>query len=589
MKKVFNVLAIIFAISLLFMVYITFSIEKNIQFRHWLSDHFQKVEIESNAPAVYFLGVDQIYTDTAPFLVSSPKFINLEWLKEVDATYQYDASEGVLSLIWNGHLLVVNANGTVTLNGENRSEKIEIKGIKDEIYIAADALNTLDGFDQIGIHITASEDQQTHVVTFDAIQYQVKQVKNKSYIFESADKLKKSQLFKPYPTIGDIRKPLVVVDRIGPKDQIVSYDINSEISIIYNGRTIGYGLRNQLTDSVDVNTYKYKTEDFYLDKQLIEGPIFLVWEAVYSKNPNTANIPKMNGVNVVSPTWIELKTAQGDITEKISTDYLDWSKRNNLNTWILATNAFDPDLTHELLTSYSGKKRFIEQLVNLCLKYNIDGINLDFENIYLADKAILSHFVNELAWQCNAFGIVLSMDVTVMNGSDNWSKCFDRRMLGKIVDYLVIMTYDEHWASSPISGPVSSYDWVEDSMKKIIEIVPNRKVVMGLPFYTRIWTESLSNDEANKVNVSSEAISMIAQNALIEEKALEPIWNEQEGLFYVSYIEENSIHKIWVENEVTLSKKASLAKKMALKGIACWRRGFEVPYVYDALLNEIQD
>ncbi|GAU79318.1 glycosyl hydrolase family 18 protein [Fusibacter sp. 3D3] len=588
MRKIINVVIGIVIILLLLMTYISFNIDKNIKLRYWLSEHFQKIEIESNEPAVYFLGIDQVYIDASDFLVAEPNYVNLEWLKEIDATYQYDVSKGILSLIWNGNLLVVDSNGQATLNTQKITEFVTVKVMNDQIYIAAEALNTLEGFDQIGVHILSSEDHQTHIVTLDAIQYQMKRVNHKSYLLKSEDKLKNSQLLKAYPKISDILKQLSVVDSIETTHQIISYEVEADIALIFNGRTIGYGL-NQFSDSTDASVYKYAADDFYPDKKAFEHPIFLVWEAVYSKNPNTEQIPKMNGVNVVSPTWVELKTAQGDITEKVSIDYLKWSRVNNLETWILATNAFDPDLTHDFLSSYAGRKQFIDQMITLCLEYGINGINLDFENIYLKDKDILSHFVNELAWQCNEFGVTLSMDVTVMDGSDNWSKCFDRRVLGKIVDYLVIMTYDEYWASSPISGPVSSYDWVESSLMKIIKVVPSHKVVMGLPFYTRVWTENLSNEEADKVKVTSKAIGMVAQNALIAEKALSPIWNEQEGLFYVSYIEENSIHKIWVENEVTLSKKAALVKKLGLKGIACWRRGFEDISVYDMLLKEIEE
>ncbi len=589
MKKTIGVSVSIAMILLLLMIYISFNIDKNIKLRYWLSEHFQKVKIESAESKLYFLGIDHVYMDSTKFLENEPVFIDLEWLKEIDATYQYDLSNGVLSLIWNGHYLVVNSSGEATLNNKSLSRLVKIKVVEDHIYMEAEILNSLEGFNKIGVQILSSEDQQTHFVMLDAIQYRREHVNRKSYLLESADKLKNSYLFKSYPTITDILTPLVIVDRVGPKDEIISYDINEEIAIIFNGRTIGYGLKSLLSDSVDRNVYKFKADDFYPDKKLLEEPVFLVWEAVYSKNPNTANIPRMNGVNVVSPTWIELKSAQGDITEKISVDYLNWSKLKGYKTWILATNAFDPDLTHELLESFSGRQHFINQIVTLCTDHEIDGINLDFENIYLEDKAILSHFVNELAWYCNQYGVTLSMDVTVMDGSENWSKCFDRRMLGKIVDYLVVMTYDEYWASSPTSGPVSSYDWVEKSLTKIIEIVPSRKLVMGLPFYTRIWTESLSNDEANKVNVSSKSIGMVAQNALITEKALNPIWNEREGLFYVSYIEENSVHKIWVENEVTLSKKATLVKKLGLKGIACWRRGLEEISVYDTLLKALEE
>ncbi|WP_353615956.1 stalk domain-containing protein [Bacillus sp. 7894-2] len=53
----------------------------------------------------------------------------------------------------------------------------------------------------------------------------------------------------------------------------------------------------------------------------MEGPIQLTWEAVYTKNPNTSNIPMMAGVNVISPTWFELADGKGTIKNLGSKDY----------------------------------------------------------------------------------------------------------------------------------------------------------------------------------------------------------------------------------------------------------------------------
>ena len=56
------------------------------------------------------------------------------------------------------------------------------------------------------------------------------------------------------------------------------------------------------------------------------------------------------------------------------------------------------------------------------------------------------------------------MDVTAKSSSLNWSLCYDRKELGKVVDYIMLMAYDEHWATSPVSGSVASIGWVENSI-----------------------------------------------------------------------------------------------------------------------------
>lgn len=589
MKKFINFAIGSIIILLIILLYISFNIERNIKLRHWLSDHFQNTEIQVSEPSVYFLGVNNVYKETATFNLENPDYINLQWLKDMDVTYHYDLNAEILSLMWQSNYLIVDKDGSTTLNGQKINLSVDYQFTNGSIYISIDDFSQLEGFRKLGFKSVRTEDNSITIILSDAVDYGFTSSKEKSYLFQSVSEIKETFLIKPYPTIKDVFTSLKILDSISPEDSLIVYDVNEDTVLAFNGRTIGYALKSVIQPQIQANTFIYQTEDYYEDKALVDEPIFLVWEAVYGRNPKTNQIPDMKGVNVVSPTWIELENSHGDISSQVSTEYIEWTKFNQYELWILATNDFDPDLTHEFLSSYKSRKRFIDNLITLCIENKIEGINIDFENIYIDDKDNLSHFINELAWYSNQFKLTLSMDVTVMDGSDNWSKCFDRRALGKAVDYLIIMTYDEYWASSPISGPVSSYDWVENSLTRILEEVPGRKLVMGLPFYTRVWTETFSNEAANKVEVSSNSIGMVAQNKLIEEKELAPIWNEQDGLFFVSYLEDNQIKKIWVENETTLAKKAGLVKKLGLRGVACWRRGLEENSVYDAILNEISE
>ena len=168
-----------------------------------------------------------------------------------------------------------------------------------------------------------------------------------------------------------------------------------------------------------------------------------------------------------------------------------------------------------------------------------------------------------------------------MGGSDNWSKCYDHEKLGAIVDFLVIMTYDEHWASSPISGPVASYDWMLYHMKQLAEVVSPEKLVMGVPFYTRVWREYPSTEKANAITTRSSAIGMEAQNNLITKYNLTPIWDDVDKLYYATFFEEGNQVKMWIENAETIGAKIEIIDLLGLKGVAAWRRGFETPDIWN--------
>ena len=205
----------------------------------------------------------------------------------------------------------------------------------------------------------------------------------------------------------------------------------------------------------------------------------------------------------------------------------------------------------------------------------------------MADRDRLTHFINELAWSMKQHGLILSMDVTIMGGSDNWSKCYDHEYLGRIVDYLVIMTYDEHWASSPISGPVASYGWVERGMTALTQVVDSQKLVMGLPLYTRVWREQPSTERANQMTNRSSAIGMQAQANFIANNGLTPFWDEESKLYYAAFIDGEELVKIWIENAETLSLRAGLVHELNLAGIACWQRTFATDDVWPALRDVV--
>lgn len=304
-------------------------------------------------------------------------------------------------------------------------------------------------------------------------------------------------------------------------------------------------------------------------------PIILFWEYVGSRHPNTETIPDLKGANISSPTWLILSNGEGDIQLNYSDTYVKWAEGRGIEVWPLITNDFNPDMTSLLLNSMTARNRFIDQLIAFLVDNDLKGVNMDFENMHLRDQDQYTQLIAELVYVAHKKGIIVSADVTVPDGSDNWSKVYDREKLSQHLDYMMVMTYDQHWASSPVSGTVSGITWMRQNVAKIMAVVPKEKLILGVPLYTRIWTEKISTTEPNKMVTQSKAITMVRAQEIIAEKKLKPIWDPVNGQYFVSYFEGDTLVKIWVEDLKSLALKAALVNEMNLAGLACWRRGFE--------------
>lgn len=319
--------------------------------------------------------------------------------------------------------------------------------------------------------------------------------------------------------------------------------------------------------------------------------INLTWQQVWGSNKaDFASYGPMPGLNVISPQWLHLEDGQGTVVNKADPAFMAWARENNYRVWPLFNNGFDPDRTTEALATYDTRMKMIKQLLSYIELYKLDGVNVDFENVYLKDKENFVQFLREMTPLLHEQGAVVSVDITVKAGSDTYSRFLDREALAKTVDYLILMGYDEHWGSSPVAGSVASLPWVEKGISRILEEdqVPPGKLILGVPFYTRIWTET-TKDGATKV--SSKAVSMNHIENLIAEKKLTPVLEEASGQHYVEYTEAGKRMRIWIEDETSMAKRLDLIRKFDLAGIASWSRGMETPNIWtriEADLNTLR-
>lgn len=343
-----------------------------------------------------------------------------------------------------------------------------------------------------------------------------------------------------------------------------------------NGK-IGYVKTNSLA-----NTKQIRNE-LTIEKQ-IDGNISLVWDyfSQYASAPKRTG--SIKGVNVVSPTFFSLqKLGRGNIVANVGQageDYIKWAHNNGYKVWALLTNDGMKETTSEILNDYKLREQLINNIITIVMTYDLDGINLDFENMYETDKNMYSRLVIELAPRLKELGKVLSVDVTAPDGSPEWSLCYNRNLIGEVADYIVFMGYDQNGISSPKEGTTAGCDWVEANIKKFLgqEEVDANKIILGTPFYTRVWSEE--NGKINsKVIDMDDIYSSLPEGTKIE-------WDDSLKQNYAEYQKGGKTYKIWIEDSESLRYKLELVNTYNLAGAAYWEKDRETDDVWD-IVSEI--
>ena len=323
----------------------------------------------------------------------------------------------------------------------------------------------------------------------------------------------------------------------------------------------------------------------------IEGRVSLVWDyySIYASAPQRTE--KIQGVNVVSPSFAMLKEdGSGDISLNIGTkgkNYIQWAHDNGYKVWAMVSNNLGTtkikDATSTILRDYQLRENLINNIVNMASSYGIDGINIDFENMYKDDKEMFSRFIIELAPRLKEIGKVLSVDVTAPDGSDDWSLCYDRHTIGKVADYIVFMAYDQYGQSSDKAGTTAGADWVEVNLKKFVgtqEEVESNKIILGMPFYTRLWKETNGT-------VKSSVISMKNVDTVLP-VGVERNWKDDVKQNYIEYEEDGTNYKMWIEDETSLKAKFELMRTYELAGAAYWVKDMEPESIWPVITEELK-
>jgi len=389
-------------------------------------------------------------------------------------------------------------------------------------------------------------------------------------------------------TIADIKKDTTVRYQGGIKSPILE-DIKAGATVVVleqmdnwtkvktDTAIIGYvenkmltNIRKETPEAVnDVNlpVFENTTKDY---------TICMGWHQIggMAGNADIYNVlTNVKGLNTISPTWFSLSDNQGNFTSFADHDYVDYAHSLGIEVWALIDNFNENVDLNSLLSIQESRTALINNLISTALDYNLDGINIDFENVPEEASDSFIQFIRELSIPCRENDIVLSVDNYVPREYTNY---YNRKEQGIYADYVIIMGYDEHWSGSTEAGSVSSIDYTEEGIASTLKEVPANKVINGVPFYTRIWTTEGSN-------VSSEAVGMAIAESWVKDYTSGAVWDEKTCQNYAEYESGGKYYQVWLEDSQSMETKLNVMSKYKIAGVAAWKLGFETPDVWDVI------
>lgn len=289
-----------------------------------------------------------------------------------------------------------------------------------------------------------------------------------------------------------------------------------------------------------------------------------------------AMLAEAGGINVIAPTWFSLTDNEGNFRSFASAAYVESAHGQGLQVWGVWDNFNYRNETGaeidslQILSSTKKRQKLVQGIVETSLGLDLDGINIDFEGLSQECGEHYIQFLKELSVLCRSSGLVLSVDNYVPLDFNNYYRL---DIQGKILDYVIIMGYDEHWHGSGNPGSVASIGYVSKGLDRTLEQVPAEKVVNALPFYTILW-------KTEGTTVTDEYITLNNLDGFLQTLNIELEWDEGTCQNYGEWQSGSATYQIWAEDADSIAVKLNVMKGRDIGGVAVWRLGYGTAEVW---------
>ena len=221
-----------------------------------------------------------------------------------------------------------------------------------------------------------------------------------------------------------------------------------------------------------------------------------------------------------------------------------------------------------------------QNIRNVLVEYQCDGVNFDLEKATPADRSLFSKLITDWSARFKRENFRVSIDVPAKTSNDplnEWRGAFDYKALGQAVDEVIIMVYEEHWASSE-AGSVASIPWANEVLNYALLNIPPQKIYMGIPMYGYDWPET----GKGRVIGYPRAIELARRHGA-------PLrWDSGQHSTYFRYETMGVRHIVYIEDPRSLRDKLDLALQKGIRGVALWEMNLSYPSFWEVLQTYVK-
>ena len=302
-----------------------------------------------------------------------------------------------------------------------------------------------------------------------------------------------------------------------------------------------------------------------------------------------------------SPTVIRDNYVSGNPSWPMA-DTVCLMRRAGLQVIPTMTDGTDKLVLSGYLSNPTTRTTIVNTIVDLVMKNNFDGIDLDYEGFAFVDgndtwsktAPRWVALVKELSVALHAKNKLLSVSTPYVYDPKEKQKgyfVYAWADIASSIDRLRIMTYDYSVAKPGPMGPLS---WTEKTIKYAISVMSPSKVYVGLPGYGRDWITSVNGKcpttapPGIKAGAKASTFKMnyAAAKAVIDGAV--PTFNEQYSEATYNYTQSyNGLtatgastactvnRTVWYQNARSYADRMALVAKYRLGGAAMWTLGME--------------
>jgi peptidoglycan/xylan/chitin deacetylase (PgdA/CDA1 family)/spore germination protein YaaH len=230
---------------------------------------------------------------------------------------------------------------------------------------------------------------------------------------------------------------------------------------------------------------------------------------------------------------------------------------------------WDATNTAALLASKPARTKLLDQLVPMLDRYGAKGAVFDFEDLPQQAQPQYRAFLAEAATRFHTRGWLVAAAVPVADPG------FDLKGFAAATDHLILMAYDEHWATGT-PGPIASQPWFAASVRRAVAQVGRDKAIVAIGNYAYDWAEGAKAAEPRTVE-EAWTIEHDDPDATLR-------FDPESGNTRLRYMSDDGrAREVWILDAASAYNQVTALRSVAPAGLAVWRLGSEDPGFWDAV------